>query len=86
MDNVGFLVAALATGLLLALAPARGTVFGVAAAVAAADAARADRRSSRDQRPAYAGEGELSGVCAQTALGFRTLLADPRAAACSARC
>ena len=75
MDNVGFLAAALTTGLLLHSAgPA--TVFGVAAAVALITTAGLTL-IERDERPAYAADGELSGLWRQSVLGFRTLLADP---------
>jgi MFS family permease len=74
MDNAGFLAAALTTGLLLHSAgPA--TVFGVAAALALITTAGLTL-IARDERPAYAGDGEISGLWRQSVLGFQTLLAD----------
>jgi Cyclic nucleotide-binding domain/Major Facilitator Superfamily len=74
MDNVGFLGAALTTGLVLHSAgPA--TVFGVAAAVALVTTAGLTL-IARDERPAYAADGEISGLWRQSVLGFRTLLSD----------
>jgi MFS family permease len=74
MDNVGFLGAALTTGLLLHTAgPA--TVFGVAAAVALATTAGLTL-IARDERPTYAADGEISGLWRRSVLGFRTLLDD----------
>jgi MFS family permease len=74
MDNFGFLGAALTTGLLLHSAgPA--AVFGVAAAVALITTAGLTL-IERDERPAYAADGELSGLWRQSVLGFRTLVAD----------
>jgi hypothetical protein len=75
MDNVGFLAAALTSGLLLHSAgPA--TVFGVAAAVALLTTVGLTV-ISRDERPSYVADGELSGLWRQSVLGFRTMLADP---------
>jgi MFS family permease len=76
MDNVGFLAAALTTGLLLHSAgPA--TVFGVAAAVALITTAGLTL-IERDERPAYAADGaNPAGLWRQSVLGFRTLVADP---------
>jgi MFS family permease len=74
MDNFGFLAAALTTGLLLHSAgPA--AVFGVAAAVALITTAGLTL-IERDERPAYAADGELSGLWRQSVLGFHTLVAD----------
>jgi hypothetical protein len=74
MDNVGFLAAALTTGLLLhSSGPA--AVFGVAAAVALITTAGLTL-IERDERPSYAADGELSGLWRQSVLGFRTLIAD----------
>jgi MFS family permease len=74
MDNVGFLGAALTAGLLLQSAgPA--TVFGVAAAVALLTTAGLTL-IERDERPAYAADGEISGLWRQSVLGFRTLASD----------
>jgi MFS family permease len=75
MDNVGFLAAALTTGLLLHSAgPA--TVFGVAAAIALVTTAGLTL-IARDERPSYVADGEISGLWHQSVLGFRTLLDDP---------
>ena len=75
MENSGFLIAALTTGVLLAVAtPA--VVFGVAALVALL-ATLVLAGIKRDQRPDYVTDGEISGVLRQTALGFRTLVEHP---------
>ena len=75
MDNAGFLSAALATGVLLAVAtPA--AVFGVAAAVALATTIGLTW-IERDERPAYAVDGEIAGLLRRSALGFRTLMEHP---------
>jgi MFS family permease len=75
MDNIGFLAAALTSGLLLHSAgPA--TVFGVGAAVALITTAGLTL-IDRDERPAYAADGELSGLWRQSVLGFRALVGDP---------
>jgi MFS family permease len=76
MENVGFLSAALATGLLLhAAGPA--TVFGAAAVVALATTI-ALSLIERDRRPSYEPvEGELSGLLDKSVIGFRTLYEDP---------
>jgi MFS family permease len=71
MDNVGFLLAALTTGVLLAVSdPA--AVFGVGAAVAFLTTIGL-AAIKRDERPSYVDEAELSGLLRQSALGFRTL-------------
>jgi MFS family permease len=75
MDNGGFLVAAVATGLLLT-ATSPGTVFAVAAAVATA-ATLVLTRVRRDSRPEYAEEEELSSVLRETTLGLRALIFQP---------
>jgi MFS family permease len=75
MDNVGFLLAALTTGVLLAVAePA--AVFAVGAAVAFLTTIGLTA-IKRDERPAYVADGELSGLLRQSALGFRHLLENP---------
>jgi MFS family permease len=75
MDNIGFLLAALSTGVLLAItSPA--VVFGVAALLALITAVLLDR-IERDRRPEYDGDGEISGMWRQTTLGFRTLAEHP---------
>jgi MFS family permease len=75
MDNGGFLVAAVATGLLLT-ATSPGTVFAVAA-VAATAATLVLTRVRRDSRPEYAEEEELSSVLRETTLGLRALIFQP---------
>ena len=75
MDNIGFLGAALTSGLLLHSA-GPGTVFGVGAAVALVTTAGLTM-IARDERPTYAADGEISGLMRQSVLGFRTLIADP---------
>jgi MFS family permease len=72
MDNAGFLAAALCTGVLLVIA-SPAVAFGVAALVALLSAVLLDQ-IERDRRPRYTGEGEISGMLAETALGFRTLI------------
>jgi len=75
MDNIGFLIAGIAGGVLLALASPQA-VFGMAA-IAGLITALLLARLTPDSRPAYA--HETSGtVLAHTATGARTLLADPR--------
>ena len=75
MDNVGFLTAAVCTGVLLVVtSPA--VVFGVAALIALLAAILLDQ-IERDQRPDYAADSEISGMLAETTLGFRTLMEHP---------
>lgn len=75
MDNCGFLAAAICTGVLLALtSPA--VAFGVAAVVALLAAVLLDQ-IDRDRRPDYGADGEISGMWAETTLGFRTLMEHP---------
>jgi MFS family permease len=75
MDNVGFLLAALTTGVLLAVAePA--AVFAVGAAVAFVTTIGLTA-IKRDERPGYVADGELSGLLHQSALGFRSLFENP---------
>ncbi len=75
MDNIGFLGAALTTGLLLH-SSGPTVVFGVAAAVALLTTLGLTW-IERDERPAYAADGEISGLWRQSVLGFRTLIAEP---------
>ncbi len=75
MENAGFLVAAIATGLLLT-ATSPGTVFAVAA-VAAALATLVLTGVRRDSRPEYADEEEISSVLRETTLGLRALVFEP---------
>jgi MFS family permease len=75
MDNVGFLVASLTTGVLLAVS-SPAVVFAVAAAVALITTIGLTW-IERDERPAYAADGEISGLMRQSALGFRTLMEHP---------
>jgi hypothetical protein len=75
MDNAGFLVGSLLTGVLLAIA-SPALVFGVAAG-AAILAALTLAGVERDERPAYAAEIVLTAAVAQTITGARTLLRDP---------
>ena len=84
MDNVGFLAAALTTGVLLALRRPGDRLRSRRRRRPdhhrRADPDRA-RRAARLRRPT----ARSPALCAQSALGFRTLLGDP-ACACSARC
>src|SRR5215213_2838103 len=75
MDNIGFLAAALTSGILLHSAgPA--TVFGVGAAVALITTAGLTL-IERDERPSYAADGaNPAGLWHRSVLGFRTLLAE----------
>jgi MFS family permease len=75
MDNSGFLIAAVSTGVLLSLTSPI-VVFGVAALVALLTAFLLEQ-IEKDRRPEYAGDGEISGVLAETGLGFRTLMDHP---------
>ncbi len=74
MDNVGFLLAALTTGVLLAVYDP-WAVFAVGATVALVTTLGLTR-IERDRRPSYAADGEISGLARRSVLGFRTLLAD----------
>jgi MFS family permease len=76
LDNMGFLAASLATGALLALASPEAAF--AAAAAAGILTALVLGTLSRDERPSYVTEEGASGVLHQTALGFRTLMADPQ--------
>ena len=84
MDNVGFLAAALTTGLLLHSAgPA--TVFGVAAAVALITTAGLTL-IARDERPAYAADGEALRPLAPVGARLPHARSPIPACACSGRC
>src|SRR4029453_12857278 len=71
MDNIGFLGAALAAGVLLAVS-SPATVFSVAAGVALVPTLCLTL-IERDRRPSYVADGEISGLLRQSALGFKTL-------------
>jgi predicted MFS family arabinose efflux permease len=72
MDNLGFLLAAIATGVLLGVA-SPATVFGVAAAVTLATTLGLTV-IRRDSRPHYADDAEgAAGLFRRSALGFRAL-------------
>ncbi len=74
MDNLGFLLAALTTGVLLAVSEP-WAVFAAGAAVAFVTTIGVGA-IERDERPPYVADGDLSGLARQSALGFRYLLAD----------
>lgn len=75
MDNLGFLIGALATGVLLSVTSPQA-VFGLAATVGLiCTLLLAGLR--RDQRPAYAA-GTSRSVIAETASGARSVLVDPK--------
>jgi MFS family permease len=76
MDNGGFLLGSILTGVLLAVASTQ--VAFAAAAVAGIGAALLLARLTPDERPDYAGLAGASGVLRETVLGARTLLADAR--------
>ena len=83
MENLGFLLAALGTGLILVLA-SPAVVFGSAAAIALLNVALLSRIVP-DRRPVYAPlEGELSGIAQETTVGFRTLFNHPALRLCAA--
>lgn len=75
MENGGFIVAAIASGLLLT-ATSPGTVFAVAAAVTALVTVLL-ALVSRDRRPEYDEDDDFSGVLREVALGARALRAEP---------
>jgi MFS family permease len=75
-DNLGFLVAALASGALLALTDVK-TTFAVAAVAAFLSAALL-ATVRRDTRPTYEDDGGSAGVLHETAVGLRELMRDPR--------
>jgi MFS family permease len=76
VDNAGFLLGSLLTGVLLAAATPQ-VVFGAAAGVAAGVAALL-AGVSRDVRPAFPEEGEAAGAVRQATVGLRELVADSR--------
>ena len=75
-DNLGFLIASLAAGLLLGLTSV--AVAFAFAAVAALLTAGVVATIDRDTRPTYEEDGGTLGVLRQTAIGLRDLMADPR--------
>jgi MFS family permease len=76
MDNIGFLLAALVTGVILVLA-SPAVVFAAAAAVVLLDVALISAITP-DRRPEYAPlDDELTGIVNETTLGFRTLFRHP---------
>jgi MFS family permease len=76
MENSGFLLAAIVTGILLG-ATSPGFVFGVATGVTAL-ATIVIAAVRRDRRPHYAAdEGEVAGVVREIGLGLRTLVEHP---------
>jgi len=75
MENGGFLIAAIASGLLLT-ATSPGVVFSVAATVTVLTAALL-LAVRKDSRPEYEDEEELSGVVRELSLGLRTILEHP---------
>ncbi len=76
MDNLGFLLASLAIGGLLALADPQAAF--ATAALAALLTAAALATLGRDQRPAYDDEESAAGVLRHTAIGFRALAESPK--------
>ena len=75
MDNAGFLLGSILTGVLLALTSVQ-VVLGVAAVVTAA-AFLALLGLARDRRPDYVAAPDAGGVVRRTAAGFRALAASP---------
>jgi len=75
MDNFGFLVGSILTGVLLAVTSTQVVFAVAAAAVTPSLLALATMRP--DRRPDYAGQVDAGGVAHQTAVGFRALVADP---------
>ncbi len=75
-DNVGFLIASLATGALLALTDPQ-TTFAFAALAAFLTAALL-ATIRHDSRPTYEDEGQPAGVLRETLVGLVDLMADPR--------
>jgi MFS family permease len=75
MENVGFLFAALATGVILVFA-SPAVVFAAAAAVALLTVAMIFGITP-DRRPEYTPlEGEITGIAQETTIGFRILFKD----------
>jgi MFS family permease len=83
MENLGFLLAALATGVILVFA-SPAVVFGSAALVALATVGMI-LAISADRRPEYSPlEGEITGIAQETTLGFRVLAMHPALRLCAA--
>jgi MFS family permease len=83
MESIGFLLAALGTGVILVIA-SPALVFAVAAAAALLNVALL-AMIAPDRRPEYSPmEGELSGIVQETTLGFRTLMNHPALRLCAA--
>jgi MFS family permease len=76
MDNLGFLVASLAAGMLLALASPEAAF--AAAAAASVFTAGILASLARDERPSYADEIGPSGILDETAVGLKALMAQPK--------
>jgi MFS family permease len=75
-DNLGFLLASLAAGVLLALASPEAAF--AAAALAGMLTAAILASLGRDERPSYDEELGAAGVLHETAVGFRALMAAPK--------
>ena len=75
-DNLGFLLASLVVGLLLAIASPQAA-FAAAGAVGLLTATVL-ATLGRDVRPSYADDADASGVIDRTAAGLRALLSDPK--------
>jgi MFS family permease len=75
MDNLGFLLASLAAGMLLALASPEAAF--AAAAAAGVFTAAILATLARDERPSYGDETGPSGILDETAVGLRALMAEP---------
>ena len=73
-DNLGFLLGAVATGLVL-VASGPALAFGITA-VAAAVAAMVISGVRRDSRPEYAGPEAAGGIVAETTTGARSILSE----------
>jgi MFS family permease len=76
MDSLGFLVASLVAGALLAVASPEAAF--AAAATAGLVTAVVLSTLARDERPSYDEEAGAPGVLRQTAVGFRVLVAEPK--------
>jgi MFS family permease len=75
MENCGFLLAAVATGILLA-ATSPAVIFAIATAAMVLTAI-AIAAIERDRRPEYVSEGEFAGIARETSLGLRALFEHP---------
>jgi hypothetical protein len=75
MDNLGFLLASLVAGTLLALASPEAAF--AAAAAAGVFTAGILARLGRDERPSYGDEIGPSGILDETAVGLKALMAEP---------